>query len=52
MIKKIAFVVVVGLNDEVIYHDPDVPNGQYMTCNIDTFMEAWTAFGIWMVEVI
>ena len=46
------FVVVLGLEEnKVIYHDPDVPNGEYKECEVENFVHAWNSLGNWIVEV-
>ena len=44
------FIVVVGIeNGAVIYHDPDVPEGEFRRCDIGKFLSAWNIFNRWMI---
>ncbi|MCZ7403913.1 MAG: C39 family peptidase [Candidatus Methanoperedens sp.] len=46
------FIVIVGITaKEIVYHDPDVPNGESMHCNIEVFSMAWNAMRCWMIDV-
>ena len=46
------FIVIVGITTrEIVYHDPDVPNGESIHCNIEIFSMAWNAMRRWMINV-
>ncbi|VVB97255.1 Peptidase_C39 like family protein [uncultured archaeon] len=46
------FIVIVGFKeDEVTYHDPDEPNGEYMKCELKAFLMAWNATKCWMIKL-
>jgi len=46
------FIVIVGFKDkDIIYHDPDVPEGKFMQLNLETFCNAWNATRCWMIKV-
>ncbi len=46
------FIVVVGFtNIGIIYHDPDIPDGESMLCNLETFGSAWNAMRCWLVVI-
>ncbi len=45
------FVVITGFdNNEIRYHDPDIPDGQDAKCNIDKFIQAWSALKCWVIK--
>lgn len=46
------FIILVGLeNDEIIYHDPDILDGEFKRCAIQTFLKAWSAHKNWIIGV-
>jgi len=46
------FIVIVGINDdEVKYHDPDEPHGDYIKCDFETFLQAWNTTRNWMIKI-
>jgi len=46
------FIVIVGFEDgEIVYHDPDEPDGKYMKCDFETFLKAWNATRCWMIKI-
>lgn len=46
------FIVIVGFSDEeIIYHDPDVTEGEYMHIDGVTFQNAWEATRRWMISM-
>ncbi len=46
------FIVIVGFkDDEIVYHDPDEPNGEYMICGLEAFLMAWNATRCWMIKL-
>lgn len=46
------FIVIVGFkDDEIVYHDPDEPQGEYMKCDYGTFLMAWNATRCWMIKI-
>ena len=46
------FIVVVGFkDDEIVYHDPDEPDGENMKCAFETFLQAWNATRCWMIKI-
>jgi len=46
------FIVIVGFkDDEVTYHDPDEPIGEYMKCELEAFLMAWNATRCWMIKL-
>ena len=45
------FVVVTGFDsNDIIYHDPDIPDGQDARCSIEIFMQAWSALKCWAIK--
>jgi ABC-type bacteriocin/lantibiotic exporter with double-glycine peptidase domain len=46
------FIIIVGFKDgEIVYHDPDELDGEYMKCDLETFLLAWNATRCWMVKI-
>jgi ABC-type bacteriocin/lantibiotic exporter with double-glycine peptidase domain len=46
------FIVIVGFSDEeIIYHDPDVPEGEYMRINNAAFQNSWESTRCWMISM-
>lgn len=46
------FIVIVGFTDaELVYHDPDVPEGEFMQCSLETFRTAWNATRCWIIKI-
>jgi ABC-type bacteriocin/lantibiotic exporter with double-glycine peptidase domain len=46
------FIVIVGFSDDqIIYHDPDGPEGKYLHCKNVTFQNAWEATRCWMISM-
>nr|QNO56126.1 hypothetical protein PNCMNLLH_00004 [Methanosarcinales archaeon ANME-1 ERB7]QNO56161.1 hypothetical protein LLPGBHFJ_00004 [Methanosarcinales archaeon ANME-1 ERB7] len=44
------FIVVLGVEEgEVIYHDPDVSDGEFRRCEIEKFLNAWTISKKWVI---
>ena len=46
------FVVITGFdNNNITYHDPDIPDGQDAKCSIEIFMQAWSALKCWVIKL-
>lgn len=46
------FIVIVGFTDtELVYHDPDVPEGDSIQCSLEVFRKAWNATRCWMIKI-
>jgi len=46
------FIVIVGFTDtELVYHDPDVPEGEFMQCKLEAFRTAWSATRCWIIKI-
>jgi uncharacterized protein YvpB len=46
------FIVIVGFSDEeIIYHDPDVSEREYMHINNAAFQNSWEATRCWMISM-
>ena len=46
------FVVITGFdNNNITYHDPDIPDGQDVKCSIERFMQAWSALKCWVIKL-
>lgn len=46
------FIVIVGFSeDKIIYHDPDVPEGNYLDGKIEAFKDAWNTSRCWMITI-
>jgi len=46
------FIVIVGFSDEeIIYHDPDVSEGEYMRINNSAFQNSWESTRCWMISM-
>lgn len=46
------FIVILGFeNKNIMYHDPDVPEGEFMRCSLETFHMAWNATRCWMIKI-
>ncbi len=46
------FLVIIGFEDkDIMYHDPDVPEGEFMRCNLETFQRAWNVTRCWMIKI-
>lgn len=46
------FVVITGFdNNNIIYHYPDIPDGQDVKCSIERFMQAWSALKCWVIKL-
>ena len=46
------FIVITGFdNNNIIYHDPDIPDGQNAKCSIDRFIQAWSALKCWAIKL-
>ncbi len=44
------FIVVLGVEEgEVIYHDPDVSDGEFRRCEIEKFLNAWNISKRWVI---
>jgi len=45
------FILVVGMeNNEVIYHDPGISDGDFRRCEVEKFLKAWHIFKNWMIH--
>ena len=46
------FIVITGFdNNNITYHDPDIPDGQDAKCSIERFMQAWSALKCWVIKL-
>ena len=46
------FIVITGFdNNNITYHDPDIPDGQDVKCSIERFMQAWSALKCWVIKL-
>lgn len=46
------FMVITGFdNNDIIYHDPDIPDGKDVRCSIERFMQAWSALKCWAIKI-
>ena len=46
------FIVIAGCTDtELVYHDPDVQEGEFMQCSLEAFFNAWNATRCWMIKI-
>jgi len=46
------FIVIIGFSDdEIIYLDPDVQDGEYLCIKNETFQNAWEVTRCWMISM-
>ncbi len=46
------FIVILGFTGtKIVYHDPDVPEGEFMQCDLEALHAAWNAAHCWMIEI-
>ena len=38
-------------NNNITYHNPDIPDGQNAKCSIDRFIQAWSALKCWAIKL-
>lgn len=44
------FIIIVGMeNNKILYHDPDIQDGDFKVCEVDKFFNAWNIFKNWMI---
>jgi len=48
----LVILVITGFdNNNITYHDPDIPDGQDAKCSIERFMQAWSALKCWVIKL-
>ena len=44
------FIIIVGMeNNKILYHDPDIHDGDFKVCEVDKFLNAWNIFTNWII---